>query len=205
LRLILAALAGWALVQGPSTAFAAKNVAACDIVAFASGAAPMAIAPEAWRSYRDAALAILGGAPDTGAAEALRDAADRLAEAQDQLLAPVTASKAYKDYLASDSCLLLKSLNPDGVEAALAELGASTPARAVETAREIANEARELVSTIARSARFRSKRDQVLLFAQYYCFAAGAIHALLSPEQQGRIGLATFGSTVTCSDAGRKE
>jgi hypothetical protein len=87
----------------------------------------------------------------------------------------------------------------------LSELGQSTPAQAIAAARQIANTARQTVSTIARSARFRSKHDQVLLSAQYYCFAAGAIHALLSPEQQGRTGLDAFGHNVTCRDAGRKE
>ena len=205
MRLLLAALAGWALVQGPSPAFAFKNLAACDIVSFASEAAKMAIAPEAWQSYRGAVLAILSGAPKDETTQASQEVAGALIEAQTALLEPVKASAAYADYRASDSCMLLTSLNPDGVEAVLAELGQSTPAQAIVTARQIANEARDTVSAVSRSARFRSKRDQVLLSARYYCFAAGAIHALLPPDQQASTSLSKFGGTVTCRDGGRTE
>jgi len=205
LRLILAALAGWALVQGAGPAFASKNAAACDIVTFAAQAAPIEIAAERWQSYRDRVEATLSEAQTSDTTQASQDVAAALIEAQTALLEPVKASEAYAEYLASDSCLLLTSLDPAGVEAVLSDLGPATPEQAIAAARQIANTTRELVSTIARSARFRSTRDQTLLSAQYYCFAAGAIHALLSPEQQGRIGLAKFGHTVTCRGAGRKE
>jgi hypothetical protein len=203
-RLILAALAGWALVQGPGPAFASKNVAACDIVSFAGHAAPIEIAAERWQSYRDKVEAILSEAPKGETTQASQEVAAALIEAQTALLEPVKASEAYAEYLASDSCLLLTSLDPAGVEAVLSELGPSTPEQAIAAARQIANTARQAVSTIARSARFRSTRDQALVSAQYYCFAAGAIHALLSPAQQASTVLGTFGSTVSCKDAGRK-
>jgi hypothetical protein len=204
LRLILAALAGWALVQGAGPASAAKNVAACDIVSFAAQAAPIEIAAERWQSYRDKVKAILSEAHTSDTTQASQDVSDALVEAQTALLEPVKASEAYAAYLASDDCLVLTSLDPAGVEAVLSELAQSTPEQAIAAARQIANTARQTVSTIARSARFRSTRDQALLSAQYYCFAAGAIHALLSPEQQVRTGLDAFGHIVTCRDAGRK-
>ena len=86
MRLLLAALAGWALVQGPSPAFAFKNLAVCDIVSFASEAAKMAIAPEAWQSYRGAVLAILSGAPKDETTQASQEVAGALIEAQTALL-----------------------------------------------------------------------------------------------------------------------
>src|SRR3979490_2333596 len=55
-------LAAWAVLvcSGPALAF--KNLQACDIVMFASGAAPSEIAPEAWFAYRDEMVTLLSGA-----------------------------------------------------------------------------------------------------------------------------------------------
>ncbi len=110
--------------------------------------------------------------------------ADRVTDAQNSLLAPITDSDAYKDYLAGGSCLVLKSLTVAGIEAALAAVDPATPATAVQNARALANAARMQIDMISRSARFRSNLDRTLLAARYYCFAAGTIHALLSPAAQ---------------------
>ncbi len=198
LRACLAALA-ISLCTGPALAF--KNLEACDIVMAASGQAPLEIEPEAWQSYRNEVSTILH---DT-AGKDLSEAADRLIEAQESLLAPVAGSDAYKDYIASESCLLLKSLSRDGVDAALAAADPSTPAEAVEDARAIANSARAQMEMISRSARFRSGRDKTLLAARYYCFAAGTIEALVAPDKQTSISLGTYGTTIGCKEAGRVE
>jgi hypothetical protein len=198
LRLFLAALAV-ILCTDPALAF--KNLEACDIVMAASGGAPLEIEPEAWQSYRDEVATILR---DT-AGKDLNEAADRLIEAQESLLAPVAGSDAYKDYVAGGSCLLLKSLSAGGVDAALAAADPSTPASVLENARAIANSARAQVEMISRSARFRSGRDKTLLAARYYCFAAGTIEALVAPDKQTSIGLGTYGTTIGCKDAGRVE
>jgi hypothetical protein len=92
LRLILAALAGWALVQGAGPAFAARNAAACDIVTFAAHAAPIEIAAERWQSYRDKVEVILSKALEDDTTQASQDVADALIEAQTALLEPVKAS-----------------------------------------------------------------------------------------------------------------
>ena len=197
LRAGLAALA--VIVQtGPVLAF--KNLEACDIVMFASGAAPSEITPEAWLAYRDEVMTILG---DAG--KDLSAAADRLVEAQASLLAPIAGSDAYKDYIGGDSCLVLRSLTIEGIDTALGAADPSTPASAIENARAIANSARAQMDMISRSARFRSGRDQTLLAARYYCFAAGTIHALVAPDKQLNIGLGTYGTTIGCKDAGRVE
>jgi hypothetical protein len=198
LRAWLAALAviAW---SGPALAF--KNLEACDIVMAASGGAPLEIEPEAWQSYRNEVSTILR---DT-AGKDLSEAADRLIEAQASLLAPVAGSDAYKDYVAGESCLLLKSLSPDGVDAALAAADPSTPASIVEKARAIASSARAQMEMISRSARFRSGRDKTLLAARYYCFAAGTIEALVAADKQQSISLGTYGTTIGCKDAGRVE
>ncbi len=60
LRIAIAAL-GVVACSGPAAAF--KNLEACDIVMFASGAAPSEIAPEAWLAYRDEMVTLLSGAP----------------------------------------------------------------------------------------------------------------------------------------------
>jgi hypothetical protein len=75
----------------------------------------------------------------------------------------------------------------------------------IDNARVIANSARTQMEMISRSARFRSGRDQTLLAARYYCFAAGTIEALVAPDEQPSIGLGTYGTTVGCKDAGRVE
>ena len=197
LRASLAALAVIAQT-GPVLAF--KNLEACDIVMFASGAAPSEITPEAWLAYRDEVMTILG---DAG--KDLSATADRLVEAQDSLLAPIAGSDAYKDYIAGENCLVLKSLSVEGIDAALGAADPSTPASAIENARAIANSARAQMDMISRSARFKSGRDQTLLAARYYCFAAGTIHALVTPDKQPNISLGTYGTTIGCKDAGRVE
>ncbi len=202
LRLAFAALAVLAC-SGPALAF--KNLQACDIVMFASGAVPMEIAPQAWQAYRDEMLVALSAAPGEGDANATQAMADRVIEAQEHLLAPVAGSDAYKDYLASGSCLVLKSLAVEGIEAALAAADPSAPASAVQNARALANAARMQVDMISRSARFRSNLDKTLLAARYYCFAAGTIQALVAPDKQSSISLGTYGTTIGCKDAGRVE
>ena len=196
-----AGLAALAVILCTEPALAFKNLEACDIVMFASGAAPSEIAPEAWLSYRDEVTTILGDA----AGKDLNAAADRLVEAQASLLAPIAGSDAYKDYVASESCLVLKSLSVEGIDAALEAADPSTPASAIENARAIANSARAQMDMISRSARFRSGRDQTLLAARYYCFAAGMIEALVAPDKQASISLGTYGTTIGCKDAGRVE
>lgn len=196
-----AGLAALAVILCTEPALAFKNLEACDIVMFASGAAPSEIAPEAWLSYRDEVTTILGDA----AGKDLNAAADRLVEAQASLLAPIAGSDAYKDYVASESCLVLKNLSVEGIDAALEAADPSTPASAIENARAIANSARAQMDMISRSARFRSGRDQTLLAARYYCFAAGMIEALVAPDKQASISLGTYGTTIGCKDAGRVE
>src|SRR3990170_6077838 len=60
-RLVLLACLAASLSASPALAF--KNIAGCDIVAFAAQGAAIAVAPERWQSYRDAAETILGTAP----------------------------------------------------------------------------------------------------------------------------------------------
>ena len=165
----------------------------------------MEIAPQAWQAYRDEMLVALSAAPGEGDANATQAMADRVIEAQNSLLAPVAGSDAYKDYLASGSCLVLKSLAVEGIEAALTAADPSAPASAVQNARALANAARMQVDMISRSARFRSNLDKTLLAARYYCFAAGTIQALVAPDKQSSISLGTYGTTIGCKDAGRVE
>ena len=201
MRALRATLAALAVVVWSGPAFAFKNLAACDIVMAASGQAPLEIEPDAWQSYQSEVSTILR---DTAGRD-LSEAADRLVEAQESLLAPVADSDAYKDYVASGSCLLLKSLDPKGIDAALAAADPSIPASVIENARVIAISARTQMGMISRSARFRSGRDQTLLAARYYCFAAGTIEALVAQDKQISIGLDTYGPTIGCKDAGRVE
>jgi hypothetical protein len=200
-RAFRAGLAALAVIAWSGPALAFKNLAGCDIVMAASGGAPLEIEPEAWQSYRSEVATILRDK----AGKDLSEAADRLVEAQESLLAPVAGSDAYKDYLAGESCLLLKRLNADGIDAALAAADPSIPASVIENARAIANSARTQMEMISRSARFRSGRDQTLLAARYYCFAAGTIEALIAPDKQASISLGTYGTTIGCRDAGRVE
>lgn len=202
LRIAVAAL-GVVACSGHALAF--KNLQACDIVMFASGAAPSEIAPEAWLAYSDEMITLLSAAPAAGDSNATQGMADRVIEAQNSLLAPVTDSDGYKDYLAGGSCLVLKSLTNAGIDSALGAVAAATPAIAVQNARALANAARAQMDMISRSARFRSTLDRTLLAARYYCFAAGTIQALVPPEKQSSISLGTYGTTVGCKDAGRVE
>jgi hypothetical protein len=205
--LALALLFGAGL-PGPAGAapFAAKNLEACDIVTFAASSSPaVAVSPERWQAYRDEVAAILGSA-ETPSAEALASINDRLLTAQRTLLATeIASSEPYQDYLRSDRCKLLTRLDSDAVDSLLDGLEGSVPKASLDVARAIASAASGQVTGINRSARFRSAADQALLNAQYYCFAAAAIHAVLPPEQQKTTGLAAFGSTMSCADAGRKD
>ena len=202
LRVAIAAL-GIVACSGPALAF--KNLQACDIVMFETAAAPSEIAAEAWLAYRDEMVTLLSGAAVAGDSNATQGIADRVIEAQNSLLAPITDSDAYKDYLAGGSCLVLKSLTAAGIDAALSAVDAATPAIAVQNARALANAARAQMDMISRSARFRSTLDRTLLAARYYCFAAGTIQALVPPERQASISLGTYGTTIGCKDAGRVE
>jgi hypothetical protein len=201
-RLAVAAL-GVVACSGPALAF--KNLQACDIVMFASGAAASEIAPEAWLAYSDEMVTLLSAAPATGDSNVTQGLADRVIEAQNSLLAPITDSDAYKDYVAGAGCLVLKSLTAAGIDAALSAVDAATPAIAVQNARVLANAARAQMDMISRSARFRSTLDRTLLAARYYCFAAGTIQALVPPQKQSSIRLDTYGTTIGCKDAGRVE
>ncbi len=194
-----ASLALLAVVAGTSQAFAFKNLAACDIVMAASGKTAFAIDPEAWQAYRSEVSTILGGT----AGKDLSEAADRLVEAQESLLSAIADADAYKDYVASDSCLVLKALSPKGIDVALAAADPSTPASVIDRARAVANAARAQMDTISRSARFRSGRDQTLLAARYYCFAAGVIEALIAEDKLFTISLGAYGPAIGCKDVGR--
>ncbi len=100
--LVLLACAVLGLSAGP--AFAFKNIAGCDLVAFAAADSPIAIGAARWQSYRDQAAAILAAAPGADASLAdWRALANELIAAQNGLLAPERGSDAYRDYLASDS------------------------------------------------------------------------------------------------------
>ena len=85
-----------------SPALAFKNIAGCDLVAFAAKDLPIAIPAARWQSYRDQAAAILAAAPAAGASLAdWRALANELIAAQNSLLAPEQGSDAYRDYLAA--------------------------------------------------------------------------------------------------------
>ncbi len=100
---------------------------------------------------------------------------------------------------------MLKKLTPSGIDAALAAADPSTPASVLERARAIANAARAQMDMISRSAKFRSGRDQTLLAARYYCFAAGAIEGLIATDKLAEVPLGTYGPTIGCKDVGRVE
>jgi hypothetical protein len=203
-RLVL--LACLALGFSASPAFAFKNIAGCDIVAFTAPSSPVPIAAERWQAYREAAETILGAAPQTQASvQEWRPVAAELIGAQKSLLAPERGSKAYQDYLAGDSCRVLSKLDSGAVETLLDEAAQSTPEQAATALRRVTEAARTQIDRIERSARFRSGQDKTLFAAHYYCFVAGAIVALLPPERQPGIALEDFGQTVACKDAGRTE
>jgi hypothetical protein len=189
------------LSAGPALAF--KNIEGCDIVAFAPSS-PVPIAAERGQTYRDAAEMILGAAPQAQTSvQAWRPIAAELIAAQKSLLAPDKGSKAYQDYLAGDSCRVLSKLDSGAVEALLGEVAQSAPAPIASALREVTEAARTQIDRIERTARFRSNQDRTLFAAQYYCFVAGAIMALLPPERQPEITLESFGNTVGCKEAGR--
>lgn len=191
---------------GASPALAFKNIAGCDIVAFASQGSAIAIAPERWQSYRDAAETILGAAPPAQmSVQEWRPVAAALIEAQKSLLEPEKGSQAYQDYLAGDNCRVLAKLDAGAVQALLDEAAQAAAEPAGTALRRVTQAARTQIDTIERSARFRSNRDKTLFAAHYYCFVAGAIVTLLPPERQQGITLESFGSTAGCKAVGRTE
>jgi hypothetical protein len=202
-RALRACLAALGVIACAEPAFAFKNLQGCDIVLAASGRAPFTIAPDAWQAYRDDVRSILSSPAST--VDELAAAADLLVAAQTTLLEPIADSDAYRDYLSGDICQVLKTLTPEGIDAALAAADPATPPSALATARAIANAARTQVATITRSAKFRSGRDETLLSARYYCFAAATLEALVATGKEASIPLGSYGTTVGCKDAGRVE
>ena len=201
-RLVLIACVVLSFSAGP--AFAFKNIAGCDIVAFAGKASPVVIPAERWQAYRDSAATILGAAPAAEAPIAeWRALANELIEAQKALLAPDQESSAYRDYLAGESCRVLSKLNSSAVEGLLGEVAQTTSEPVAAALRQVTQAARTQIDNIERSARFRSGRDKTLFAAHYYCFVAGAIAGLLPPERQQIIALDSFGTTIACRDSGR--
>jgi hypothetical protein len=202
-RLILVACAALSFSAGP--AFALKHMAGCDIVAFAAKDSPVAIAPERWQAYREAFLASLAAAAGDAGTEGAnpRPLAASLIAAQKDLLAPDQGSQAYQDYLSGDSCRVLAKLDSTAVDA-LAEEAAHTAPEGVGSALKWVTEAaRTQIDRIERTARFRSLLDRTAMSAEYYCFVAGAIMALLPPERREAVTLEDFGETVACRDVGR--
>jgi hypothetical protein len=93
-----------------SPALAFKNIEGCDIVTFAAKDAPIAVPKERW--HRDQSETILTVAP--GAEATLtewRAVANKLIEAQRNLLEPAIETKPYQDYLAGENCLALAKLD----------------------------------------------------------------------------------------------
>ena len=161
---------------------------------------------ERWRSYRDQAEAILAAAPGPDATlTEWRAVANKLIEAQRNLLEPEKGSKPYQDYLAGESCLVLAKLDAAAVEGLLDEAAQSAPEAAAAALRRVTQAARTQIDNIERSARFRSNRDKTAMAVQYYCFVAGAIVALLPPEREQAVAFDSFGTTITCKTAGRIE
>lgn len=197
MRSTLFLLAGLALSFSAGPAFALKNAAACDIVAFAAKGSPVQITDAQWLEYREAVEAALAASADPRAASA-----DVIA-AQTSFLASIKGSTVHQDYLASDSCLLLSKLDPDAVNALLDEAAKSLPEQAAKALRDIVEASRTQIDRIERTARFRSNRDKTLFAAQYYCFVAATIAAFLPPDRLAEIALEDFGDTVSCKDAGR--
>ena len=203
-RLVLLACLALGFSASPALAF--KNIAGCDIVAFAAPSSPVPIAAERWQAYRNQAETILAAAPGADATlTEWRAVANELIEAQERLLAVDKTSEAYQDYLAGDRCRVLSKLDSGAVETLLDEVAQSTPEQAATALRRITEAARTQIDRIERSARFRSGQDKTLFAAHYYCFVAGVIVALLPPERQQKITLESFGNAVGCKEAGRKE
>ena len=191
-----------ALAFGASPALAFKNLAGCDIVAFAAKDSPVAIAPERWQSYRANSEFLLSQSQSAAATD-WRGIAGSLIGAQNSLLEGEKGSKAYQDYLASDSCRVLAKLDAAAIDALLDEAAQTTSEPIGAALRRVTQAARTQIDRIERSARFRSGQDKTLFAAHYYCFVAGAIVALLPPERQPGITLESFGTTVGCKEAGR--
>jgi hypothetical protein len=203
-RLVLLACLALGFGAGPALAF--KNIEGCDIVTFAAKGTPIALPEERWQSYRDQVETILAAAPGADATlTEWRALANELIEAQKSLLEPEKGSKPYQDYLAGMSCLVLARLDAAAVEGLLDEAGQSASEAVAAALRLVTQAARMQIDNIERSARFRSNRDKTAMAAQYYCFVAGAIGALLSPERRQAIALKSFGRTITCKTAGRIE
>ncbi len=198
MRPTLFLLAGLALSFSVGPAHALKNIAACDIVAFAAKDSPIAITDAQWLDYRaaiEAALAASGGDPRSASAE--------IVAAQTSFLESVKGSAAYQDYLAGDSCRLLSKLDASPVNALLDVAAQSLPEQAAKALRDIVEASRTQIDRIERTARFRSNRDKTLFAAQYYCFVAATIAAFLPPDRRAELALEDFGETLSCKDAGR--
>jgi hypothetical protein len=201
-QLVLIACVVLGFSAGPALAF--KNIEGCDIVAFAGKDSPVAIPAERWQAYRNSATAILAAAPVADAPIAQwRALANELVAAQETLLAPDHDSPAYRDYVAGESCRALSKLNAAAVDALLDEAAQTTSEPIGEALRRVTQAARTQIDNIERSARFRSLRDKTAMAAQYYCFVAGAVVALLPPERQQTVALDSFGTTIACRDVGR--
>jgi hypothetical protein len=197
-HLILAACVALALNATPALAF--KNLAGCDVVAFAAKDAPVVIPAERWHAYRDAiAILAVASAPDAPIA-AWRALAKQLVEAQGNLLAPDQGSQAYRDYLAGDDCRVLAKLDAGAVDKLLDEVTSEPIGAAL---RRVTQAARAQIDNIERSARFLSGKDKTAMTAEYYCFVAGAITGFLPPKRQQTVTLESFGTTIACRDIGR--
>jgi hypothetical protein len=201
-RLVLVACVVLGVSAGPALAF--KNLEGCDIVAFAGKDTPVAVPAERWQAYRDSFTAILGAAPDADAPiAAWRALANELIAAQKALLAPDRASPAYGDYLASDSCRVLSTLDSGAIQARIGEVAQVTSEQAATALGRVTQAARTQIDRIERTARFRSGKDKTAMAAQYYCFVAGAIAGLLPPDRQQTIALDSFGTSIPCRDIDR--
>lgn len=204
MRHLLALGVGAALVFGATPALAFKNLAGCDLVAFAAKDSPVPLAPERWQAYRASVIALLGSPPDADATlAAWRALANRVIEAQQALLAPDRDSPSYDGYLAGDSCRVLAKLDAGAVDALLDEAAQTASEPTGAALRRVTQAARLQIDNIERSARFRSGKDKTAMAAEYYCFVAGAILALLPPERQQTVTLESFGNTIACHGIGR--
>jgi hypothetical protein len=201
-RLVLLAWLALGFSANPALAF--KNIAGCDIVAFAAPSSPVPIAAERWQAYR-ANSELLLSQSQSAAATDWRGLAASLIGAQNSMFAPEKGSKAYQDYLASDNCRVLAKLDSGAIETMLGAVSQSVQATTSAALRGVTQATRTQIDRIERSARFRSGQDKTLFAAHYYCFIAGAIVALLPPERQQKITLESFGNTVGCKEAGRTE
>jgi hypothetical protein len=191
-----------ALAFSASPALAFKNTAGCDIVVFAGKDTPVAIPAERWQAYRVQSEFLLGQ-PPTAAATDWRKLAASLIDQQNSLLAPDKDMKSYQDYLASDSCRVLAKLDSGAIQSLLGEVAQVTSEPIATALERVTSAARTQIDRIERTARFRSGQDKSLFVAQYYCFVAGAIVALLPPDRQQTIALDSFGTTIPCRDVGR--